>query len=143
MKSLKGVFDPSRRKYRNTAGRASIVSTISARLSIGDITEESLSEWKNLPREIRQDPSLDLFKRKNDLARSGKSNLNKLLCLQCYEKIVNDQVKRALQNGRTQSPKRMKNKLILKRTMWRKKHMTSKYDIFNENSFGCPLSPLG
>ncbi|XP_037042461.1 P protein-like [Bradysia coprophila] len=75
MKSLKGVFDPSRKKYRNTAGRASIVSTIS-RLSIGDITEESLSEWKNLPREIRHDPSLDLFKRKNELARSGAGERN-------------------------------------------------------------------
>lgn len=77
MKSLKGVFDPSKKKrleyLRKNESRASIVSTVS-RLSIGDITEESLSEWKNLPREIRHDPSLDLFKRKNDQIRSVNGN---------------------------------------------------------------------
>lgn len=71
MKSFKDALKPSKKKqFHNYGPRDSIISTVS-RLSIGDITEDALTEWKNLPREIRQDPSLDPFKRKNDLLRGS------------------------------------------------------------------------
>ncbi|KAJ6641782.1 P protein [Pseudolycoriella hygida] len=68
MKSFKDVMSPSKKKRLNYP-RASVISTVS-RLSVGDITEEAVSEWKHLPREIRLDPSLDPFKRKNELLKS-------------------------------------------------------------------------
>jgi hypothetical protein len=49
----------------NNLHRPSIVSNFSV-LSASDITDESLEVWKGLPEEIKQDPSLASFKRKNE-----------------------------------------------------------------------------
>lgn len=45
--------------------RPSIVSNYST-VSLSDVTEESLEVWRALPEKIRQDPSLDSFRKKNE-----------------------------------------------------------------------------
>lgn len=45
--------------------RPSIVSNYSV-VSLSDVTEESLEIWRALPETIRQDPSLEKFRKKHE-----------------------------------------------------------------------------
>jgi hypothetical protein len=48
--------------------RPSVISTFSV-VSVSDITDEALDVWRNLPDEVKTDPSLVSFKRKDILKR--------------------------------------------------------------------------